>query len=153
MSARRFGLQYSFFFFGFLGPHLWHLEVPRLGAESELQLLVYATSHSNSNEGSLTHWVSPGIKPTTSWLLVEFVSAVPQRELLQYCFNPSNNPKRCVELSSSHRWGCLHSGIRGKAWSEFSMSCPFSGHHARKWSWITLILLVGAYEIEADKPE
>ena len=25
-------------FFAFLGPHLWHLEVPRLGVESELQL-------------------------------------------------------------------------------------------------------------------
>ena len=35
-----------FFFFCFLGPHLWHMEVPRLEGESELQLLVYAT-HSN----------------------------------------------------------------------------------------------------------
>ena len=26
----------SFFFFWFLGPHLQHMEVPRLGAESEL---------------------------------------------------------------------------------------------------------------------
>ena len=28
-------------FFCFLGTHLWHMEVPRLGAESELQLLTY----------------------------------------------------------------------------------------------------------------
>ena len=28
----------------FLGPHLQHMEVPRLGAESELQLLVYTTA-------------------------------------------------------------------------------------------------------------
>ena len=27
----------------FLGPHLWHMEVPRLGVELELQLLAYAT--------------------------------------------------------------------------------------------------------------
>ena len=27
-----------FFFFFLLGPHLWHMEVPRLGAKSELQL-------------------------------------------------------------------------------------------------------------------
>ena len=27
-----------FIFFGFLGPHLWYMEVPRLGVESELQL-------------------------------------------------------------------------------------------------------------------
>ena len=29
-------------FFFFLRPHLWHMEVPRLGAESELQLQAYA---------------------------------------------------------------------------------------------------------------
>ena len=33
-----------FFFFFFLGPYLWHMEVPRLGVESELQLLAYATA-------------------------------------------------------------------------------------------------------------
>ena len=27
-----------------LEPHLWHMDVPRLGVESELQLLVYATA-------------------------------------------------------------------------------------------------------------
>ena len=30
--------------FYFLGPHTRHLEVPRLGAESELQLLAYTTA-------------------------------------------------------------------------------------------------------------
>ena len=37
----------------FLGWHLWHMEVPRLGVESELQLL--ADSHSHSNAGSKAH--------------------------------------------------------------------------------------------------
>ena len=32
------------FFFVFLGPHLWHLEVPRLGVESELQLPACTTA-------------------------------------------------------------------------------------------------------------
>ena len=32
------------FFFFFLGPHLWHIEVPRLGVQLELQLLAYATA-------------------------------------------------------------------------------------------------------------
>ena len=32
------------FLFVFLGPHLWHMEVPRLGVESELQLLAYTTA-------------------------------------------------------------------------------------------------------------
>ena len=35
----------------------------------------------HSNAGSLTHWVKPGIKPATSWLLVGLVSAVPWQEL------------------------------------------------------------------------
>ena len=35
-------ILYYFILF-FLGPHLWHMEVPRLGVESELQLLAYAT--------------------------------------------------------------------------------------------------------------
>ena len=33
-----------FFFFFFLGPHLWHMEVPRLGVESELHLPAYTTA-------------------------------------------------------------------------------------------------------------
>ena len=28
----------------FLGPHPWYMEVPRLGVESELQLLAYTTA-------------------------------------------------------------------------------------------------------------
>ena len=31
-------------FFFFLGPHLWHTEVPRLGVKSELWLLAYTTA-------------------------------------------------------------------------------------------------------------
>ena len=33
-----------FFFFSFLGPHLQHMEVPRPGVESELQLPAYPTA-------------------------------------------------------------------------------------------------------------
>ena len=43
----------NFFFAFFLGPHLWHMEVSRLGVKTELQLPAYATAHSNT--GSLTH--------------------------------------------------------------------------------------------------
>ena len=32
------------FFFSFLGLHPWHVEVPRLGVEWELQLLAYTTA-------------------------------------------------------------------------------------------------------------
>ena len=36
----------------------------------------YTTAH--GNDGSLTHWVRPGIEPATSWFLVGFVSTAPQ---------------------------------------------------------------------------
>ena len=36
-------------FFVFLGPHLWHMEVPRPEVELELQLLAYSTAHSRSD--------------------------------------------------------------------------------------------------------
>ena len=35
------GICFVFFFFAFLGPYPQHMEVPSLGAESELQLLAY----------------------------------------------------------------------------------------------------------------
>ena len=47
---------FLFFCFCFLGLHLWHMEVPRLGVKSELQLPAYTTVHGNAR--SLTHWAS-----------------------------------------------------------------------------------------------
>ena len=35
---------YFLFFLSSLGPHLWHMEVPRLGVESELYMLAYTTA-------------------------------------------------------------------------------------------------------------
>ena len=64
----------SYFFCGG-GPHLWHMEVPRLGVEWELQLLAYTTAHGNA--GSFTHWVTPGIESTFSWILVKFITTEP----------------------------------------------------------------------------
>ena len=37
-------LQEIFFVFVCLGPHVWHMEIPRLGVESELQLPAYTTA-------------------------------------------------------------------------------------------------------------
>ena len=70
----------------FLWPHSQHMEVPRLGAEWKLQLrpmphpqqhrilaasVTYAVACCNAR--SLTHWMSPGIEPTSSqrqrWVL------------------------------------------------------------------------------------
>ena len=56
----------------FLGPHLQHMEVPKLGDDLELQLSTYTTAHSNA--GSLTHWVGPGIEPSSSRILVMLIT-------------------------------------------------------------------------------
>ena len=42
----------------------------------------YTTAHSNTR--SLTHWEGPGIEPTSSWILVGFISTEPQQELLLF---------------------------------------------------------------------
>ena len=43
VSLKKLGAE-IFFFFCFLGPHLQHVEVPRLGVELELQLPAYTTA-------------------------------------------------------------------------------------------------------------
>ena len=63
----------------FLGLHLRHMEVSRLGVELELQPLDDNTAH--SNVGCSTHWTRPEIKPMSSWILVRFVSTEPWQEL------------------------------------------------------------------------
>ena len=79
--------NFYFLMFWFLGPHLQHMEVSRLGIKAAAAGLHH--SHSNSNVGSephvtyttahgnirsLTHWERPGIEPTTSCILVGFVT-------------------------------------------------------------------------------
>ena len=41
--------------------------------------MIYTTAHGNAR--SLTYWARPGIKPTSSWMLVRLVTAEPQWEL------------------------------------------------------------------------
>ena len=68
-------------------PHPQHVEVPRLGSHwsqsfwpipQPQQCGIQATSVTNTtahgNAGSLTHWTRLGIRPTSSWILVEFVN-------------------------------------------------------------------------------
>ena len=69
---------------------------PRLGVESELQLLAYATAtarpdpthscdlhHSSRQCQSLNPLSKAGIEPATSWILVRFITVEPQQELLK----------------------------------------------------------------------
>ena len=88
---KRYCMLCKFFFSFFLGPHLQHMEVPRLGVESELVAAGRHHSHSNARSEphlqptpqlTATHWARPGIKPATSWFLVGCGSAAPWQELL-----------------------------------------------------------------------
>ena len=76
--------------FFFLG----HMEVPRLGVGTIAASLHHSHSNSRSepplqstwqlsNARSLTHWMRPWIKPTSSWILVRFISTELQWELLK----------------------------------------------------------------------
>ena len=95
-----FGFFFGFFFglFVFLGLQLRHMEVPRLGVVSELQLLAYGWNWSYScwltpqplqcqiqassvtytiapgSAGSLSHWARPRIEPLSSRILVGCVN-------------------------------------------------------------------------------
>ena len=99
------------FFFSFLGPYLQHMELPRLGSNQSFRCqpipqpqpppqqcqiqaasMTYTTAYGNT--GSSTHWARPGIKPTSSLMLVGFVSAQPQQELLKYLFSPQWHESR-----------------------------------------------------------
>ena len=78
--------QISFFFFVCFGFVFVFRAAPYGGSQAKGQTGAVAASlhHSHSNAGSLTHWARPEIKPTSSWILVGFVSAVPLRELPRF---------------------------------------------------------------------
>ena len=65
-----------------------HMEVPSLGVKSELELPAYATATRDPShicDPRHSSWqcqiLNPLIEPASSWMLVRFVSAEPQREL------------------------------------------------------------------------
>ena len=83
------------FYFVFLGPHPQHLEVPRLGVQSELQLPAYITAttmpdprhtcelHQSSQQCQILNPLSEARDPlASSWTLVGFVTTEPQQALL-----------------------------------------------------------------------
>ena len=83
-------VSHSSSFFFFLGPHPWHMEVPRLGVESGLQLPAYTTATATQNlshawdlhHSSQQCWnLNPLSEATSLWILVRLISAVLQWEL------------------------------------------------------------------------
>ena len=115
-------ILYFYFIFFFLGPHLKHMDVPRLGVESSCSCWPipqpqqcgiqaasanYTTAHVNA--GSFIHWVGPEIKPTSSWILGGFVTTEPQEKLPDtslnetistYWWQSHNNFIVCIKKAS-----------------------------------------------------
>ena len=56
----------------------WPMPEPQQ-CQTQATSATYTTG--NGNTGSLTYWARPGIEPTTSWLLVRSISAVPRWKL------------------------------------------------------------------------
>ena len=103
-------------FFFFLGPHLRQMEVPRLGVESELQLLAYATATATPDlsfiwdlhcslqqHQSLTHRARPGIEPVSSWTLCWILNLLSHsenshgflRKVVSYLYNLHTSQHVC----------------------------------------------------------
>ena len=74
----------------------------------------YTTAHGKAR--SSTHWVRPGIKLATSWLLVGSASAVPRWELQQlHTFKIKDNAlENALEKNDQSIWAGISLMIRGK---------------------------------------
>ena len=55
-------------------------------ARGPIRATASSLCHSDSHTRSLTYWASPGIKPTSSWILVGFITTEPWWELPKTCF-------------------------------------------------------------------
>ena len=101
----------DYFIFCLLGLHPWHMKVPRLGVELELQLAVFPTAtamqdlsrvcdlHHSSQQCRIHDRLSKARDQTRilmdtspSWILVRFLSVESQQELLLIHFKYNNLP-------------------------------------------------------------
>ena len=61
-----------------------------------------ACTTAHGNVGSITHWVRPGIKPASSWMLVRFISAEPRWELQVVVHWMSGQHIECCWATQEH---------------------------------------------------
>ena len=84
-------------FFVFLGPYPWHMEVPRLGVESELLLLAYATATATPDLSCVCDphhrpWQCGILNPLSKARDRTLVLMVPSR--ISFCCATMGTPKR-----------------------------------------------------------
>ena len=84
-NSNRGFLVFCFFVCVFLGPHLWHMEVPRLGIKLELQLLAYTTAIATQDpsrvcdlhHSSQQRWI---LNPQPHGSYLDLLTTEPQQE-------------------------------------------------------------------------
>ena len=91
-------LFFFLFFFSFLCLHLWHIEVPEPGVESELHLQPTSAA-AFSNVRSFTHWMGQGSNPNpyrdnvkswTHWATMGTLRPILLQLLIYNCFSLLN---------------------------------------------------------------
>ena len=105
------------------------MEVPKLGVKLELQLPAYTTAtatpdlsrvcdlHHGSQQRRILNLLSEArVEPTSSWTLVRFIAAEPQRELPQEAIFNNNGHHPDIK---SHQ-----SPARQKYWNVQHLSAP-----------------------------
>ena len=81
-----FRRKHPFSFFFFLRTTLAVYGISQ--ARGQIGATAASLYHSSQQQaGSLTHWVRPGIEPASSWILVGFVSTVPQQKLPKHPYS------------------------------------------------------------------
>ena len=132
----------NFTLFCLLRPHRKHIDVPRLGVESELHLPAYTTARANPiraesatyttahrNSRFLTHWSRPGIEPVSSWILVRFLSTELRWELHKIShFNKNIRSVSCQIFGFKHEVCPRHQVIQNKLRVLINLQIPPSQH-------------------------
>ena len=96
-----------FFFLFFLGLHPRHMEVPRLGVESELQLLAYTTATATPEPGlvsdlhhsSWQRWILNPLREATDQTCILGVPVV-----AQWLTNPTRNHEVAGLIPGPTQW-------------------------------------------------
>ena len=116
--------NFNFHFSVFLGPHLWHIEVPRLGVESELQLPAYTTATATRDQSRVC---DPHHSSWPCWIPDPLSKARDQTCILMntsWVLNPLSNN------GNSYIWGSLFR--ISQSWERLLFSCSFSGFKVSK---------------------
>ena len=94
----------------------------------QVRALAASLCHSHSNRGSLPHWVRPGIKHASSWVLAVLVTAEPWRELphgLYFCKRtPFCHRTETLRFGWDHQGREWH-GSNSQHWEYFPMHKDF----------------------------